>query len=93
VRVIPGSRLIATGAPLNLADRFLFPGKIETMIKLKVPPLYQKIVDVLGDREAYLVGGAVRDLLLGEDIHDLDFALPEQVIPTARRLADRLQGD
>ncbi len=93
MRVIPGSRLIATGAPLNLADRFLFLGITETMIKLNVPPLYQKIVDVLGDREAYLVGGAVRDLLLGEDIHDLDFALPEQVLPTARRVADRLEGD
>jgi len=63
------------------------------MIKLKVPPLYENIVDVLGDQEAYLVGGAVRDLLLGEDIHDLDFALPERVLPTARRVADRLEGD
>ncbi len=39
----------------------------------------------------YLVGGAVRDSLLGRDRpdFDLDFIVPSQAIPTARRLADR----
>ncbi len=27
------------------------------------------------DQQVYLVGGAVRDLLLGRDLHDLDFTM------------------
>jgi putative nucleotidyltransferase with HDIG domain len=37
-----------------------------------------------------LVGGAVRDLLLRREIHDYDFILPRDAIPTARRLADKI---
>lgn len=40
----------------------------------------------------YLVGGAVRDLLRGVPLHDLDFALPEPVKPVARGLAAVLGG-
>lgn len=40
----------------------------------------------------YLVGGAVRDALLGRAVHDLDLALPHDSLETARRLADRLGG-
>lgn len=38
----------------------------------------------------YLVGGAVRDLLLEKIVHDIDFALPAASLDTARRVADRL---
>lgn len=41
---------------------------------------------------AWLVGGAVRDALLGRPAADLDLALPGQSVATARRLADRLGG-
>jgi putative nucleotidyltransferase with HDIG domain len=40
----------------------------------------------------YLVGGAVRDLLLGREVHDLDLALPGNVLNTARSLADAVGG-
>lgn len=41
--------------------------------------------------EAYLVGGAVRDLLLGrENIVDLDFAVPGDGLAVARRVANAL---
>lgn len=43
-------------------------------------------------QEIYLVGGAVRDLLLGKAIHDLDFSLSGPVKPLGRQLADRLEG-
>jgi len=38
----------------------------------------------------YLVGGAVRDLLLGRESHDLDFVVPDQAIKTAFKTADFL---
>lgn len=57
-------------------------------------PLIKKIVDVLpADREIYLVGGAVRDLLLSRVSPDLDFALPANGIPTARKVANALGAD
>ena len=39
---------------------------------------------------AWLVGGAVRDLLLGRALRDLDLALPGGSLAVARQLADRL---
>jgi tRNA nucleotidyltransferase/poly(A) polymerase len=44
------------------------------------------------DQEIYLVGGAVRDALLGRASHDLDFAVPAGGIKLARRIADALKG-
>jgi tRNA nucleotidyltransferase (CCA-adding enzyme) len=40
----------------------------------------------------YLVGGAVRDLMLGGSSPDLDLAVEADVRPVARALADRLGG-
>ena len=41
----------------------------------------------------YLVGGAVRDALLGRPTHDLDFALERDAIKLARRVANTLKAD
>ncbi|HXQ37905.1 MAG TPA: HD domain-containing protein, partial [Anaerolineales bacterium] len=41
----------------------------------------------------YLVGGAVRDMMLNRLSHDLDFALPSNGISTARRVANALKAD
>ncbi len=40
--------------------------------------------------DIYLVGGSVRDLLLGKSIHDLDFVLKNDVRRIARAVADEL---
>lgn len=40
----------------------------------------------------YLVGGAVRDSLLGRETHDFDFATPPGALAQARELANRLQA-
>jgi tRNA nucleotidyltransferase/poly(A) polymerase len=42
--------------------------------------------------EAYLVGGCVRDWLLGRSSHDLDFAVAGDAVKLARRVADRMGG-
>jgi len=56
-------------------------------------PLMDKVRDVLPDQEIYLVGGAVRDMLLNRLSRDLDFALPSNGISTARKVANTLQAD
>jgi putative nucleotidyltransferase with HDIG domain len=56
-------------------------------------PLVDKIRNILPDQEIYLVGGAVRDMLLNRVSHDLDFALPSNGILTARRVANALNAD
>ncbi len=56
--------------------------------------LIKKIMDLLPDRqEIYLVGGAVRDLLLSRSSSDLDFALPANGTPIARTIANALDAD
>ena len=58
------------------------------------PPVQQileRIVTALPPgTPAYLVGGAVRDLLCSRPTHDLDFALPGNAIRTGRQLANAL---
>ena len=44
---------------------------------LKISPLLNKVLDALPtEQPLYLIGGAVRDALLGKTSHDLDFGLP-----------------
>lgn len=43
------------------------------------------------DMPVYLVGGAVRDALLGKESHDLDFAVPAGAVALAFRLANALR--
>ncbi len=42
--------------------------------------------------EAYLVGGYVRDWLMGRASHDIDFAVAGDAVKLARRVADRMGG-
>ncbi|MBI5963230.1 MAG: HD domain-containing protein [Chloroflexi bacterium] len=59
-----------------------------------LPPLVEKILDVLpADQEIYLVGGAVRDLLISRISPDLDFAVPSNGISLARKVANALNAD
>jgi tRNA nucleotidyltransferase/poly(A) polymerase len=51
------------------------------------------ILDALEpDQEVFLVGGAVRDLLLGRELHDLDFALGENPVSLTRKVAKALKA-
>jgi tRNA nucleotidyltransferase/poly(A) polymerase len=56
-------------------------------------PLVDKVRESLPDQEIYLVGGAVRDMLLQRISHDLDFALPAKGVAIARRVANALKAD
>jgi poly(A) polymerase len=56
------------------------------------PPLKRVITALPAGVELYLVGGAVRDALLGRKCYDLDFVLPSGALQFARKLADKLGG-
>ena len=55
-------------------------------------PLPNELYEVLARQEepVYLVGGAVRDMLLGRPIHDFDFAVRDQAIKMAFKVANKL---
>ena len=55
--------------------------------------LLDSVRNALPDVELYLVGGAVRDMLLNRVSHDLDFAIPKDAIQMARRAANALHAD
>ncbi len=55
--------------------------------------LFEIVRQAAGSLEVYLVGGVVRDLLLGRSCHDLDFALPGDSRRLARGVANDINGD
>jgi len=57
-------------------------------------PLIQAVFDLAERHEIplCLVGGTVRDLLLGRDTHDLDYAVDGDGLAIARRVANALGG-
>ena len=56
-------------------------------------PLMKAVQDVLpAEQSLYIVGGALRDVLLGRAIHDLDFAAPSGALKLARSIANSLAG-
>ena len=69
------------------------PEIIYMPVPLSYSPLIDRVRDMLPDQELYLVGGAVRDMLLNRPSHDLDFALPSNGITFARRVANALHAD
>lgn len=51
------------------------------------------VADLAPDREAvYLVGGAIRDLMLNRPIYDWDFVVKTDARPLARKIANRFNG-
>ncbi len=58
-------------------------------------PLVDIVKQLCAERHirAWLVGGAVRDVLLGREVHDWDVAVERDAIPLARATADRLKAD
>jgi tRNA nucleotidyltransferase/poly(A) polymerase len=78
------SRFKETPEIVFMPDPFLFcyPSILEKIMKV-LPP----------DLEIFLVGGAVRDMLLNREVHDLDFTQVSGGITTARAVANALKAD
>jgi tRNA nucleotidyltransferase/poly(A) polymerase len=67
--------------------------EIVFMPSFSFSPILASVREALpSDQEIYLVGGAVRDAILGRTSHDLDFAVPADGIKLARRVANNLKG-
>jgi tRNA nucleotidyltransferase/poly(A) polymerase len=60
---------------------------------LVFPPVLERLISFLPKGEqVYLVGGAVRDAILGRESHDLDFVMSGETGQTARKVANALNG-
>src|SRR5215211_2924998 len=68
------------------------PEIIYIPVPFSYSPFIDKVRDILPDQEIYLVGGAVRDMLLNRGSQDLDFALPSNGISLARKVANALNA-
>ena len=68
------------------------PGDIRERVR-RVPGMERLLPALEGLPPAYLVGGAVRDLLRGEDPRDVDIAVEGDARSAARAVADRLGSD
>jgi len=64
-------------------------------MRLKINPEQLALLALIRDacepgQVLFIVGGAVRDILLGVPLHDIDFVMPENPFTLAKRLAKRL---
>src|SRR5215207_1400653 len=67
------------------------PGDLRERVR-RLPGMDRLLPALEGLPPAYLVGGAVRDLMLGIASPDLDIAVEADAHATARALAERLGG-
>lgn len=74
----------------RFAIRYVEPDEGEVLVHLS--PLLARLRPLLAKQPqpVYLVGGAVRDALLGRTSHDLDFTVPQGAIRLAFTVADWL---
>ena len=99
VALVNGRVIAQGGTPeqvLRASQHSRFKEKPEIIFmpaSFTLPPLLEKIMDALPvDQEIYLVGGAVRDLLISRVSPDLDFAVPSNGISLARKVANALNA-
>jgi tRNA nucleotidyltransferase/poly(A) polymerase len=66
---------------------------VPTQSPMIFPTVFHQVRDILtSGLKAYLVGGAIRDALLRQPIHDFDIILDGDSLGLARKVADRLNG-
>ena len=59
---------------------------------LKCLPLFDRLMACCADREVYVVGCAVRDVLTGQTVQDVDLIFPEDPTALARSFAKTYGG-
>jgi tRNA nucleotidyltransferase/poly(A) polymerase len=66
---------------------------VSTNPPIQIHPILERLTSILPvDQPVYVVGGAIRDSLLGLPVKELDFTLQGEAIKTARKIADILGG-
>jgi tRNA nucleotidyltransferase (CCA-adding enzyme) len=67
--------------------------QLESLARLeRLRPVLDAVASVAGERGVYLVGGTVRDILLGERVFDVDLAVEGDGQAFAQELAQELGG-
>ncbi len=97
-----GDRVVGQGGSPNQALRAAWAARYKetpvitympTTNPFEFPDIFDRVrAEIPSGLKVYLVGGAVRDVLLSRPIHDLDFAFSGNVLKLSRRLADTLDG-
>lgn len=65
----------------------------QVLTRLRENPAAAPILGALeGEEDVWIVGGAVRDVLLGREFGELDFVVEGEAAPVAQRAAERLGG-
>jgi len=64
-----------------------------TTFPFSFSPLIDEVCAALPDQDVYLVGGVLRDALLGRLTHDYDFAVAKNAITAARQVAAVFNAD
>ena len=65
----------------------MFIDKDNLAAGLRGLPLFERLIAFCHGREVYVVGGAVRDALIGVPVHDVDLIFPEDPTALARSFA------
>lgn len=68
--------------------------EVQVLRAVESYPMVRTVLEMARERNtvAWLVGGSIRDLLLGAETHDLDFAVQGDGLALAQYVADRLRG-
>jgi len=96
---IRGKIVAQGGTPeqaLHAAQNTRHKEKLEIIympIQFPHPPLLDKVRDASPEQDIYLVGGAVRDMILNRLSRDFDFAVPSGGISLARHVALALDAN
>ncbi len=72
-----------------------YPQLVITEIRTKLKKLgrvYDRLLEIKGERQLFLVGGALRDIALGHNPADFDFAVSGSGIDFAQKLAPVIRG-
>lgn len=92
-------KVVAQGATREMAYNAARASRPKEKIELLLMspifdhPLMKAVQAVLpANQSLYLVGGALRDSLMGRENHDLDFAVPTGAMKLARKIANDLAG-
>ena len=70
----------------------MFIDKDNLAADLKGLPLFERLIAFCNGREVYVVGGAVRDGLIGVPVHDVDLIFPEDPTALAKSFAKAYGG-
>ena len=99
---VSGNRIIAQGGTPQQAERSARVARFKEIPRImyvptgqefEFPPIVFRLRELLAaDQEIFLVGGVVRDALLGRSSKDIDIVLPSKALEKARTVANQLGG-